>query len=95
MFRPREKKKEENPWLKGLIAAAGMEVEVWPENWPAFQLFHSIHTQWRYAGGGLDYAVLFKKLDRMNLTPDQYDQFEDDIRAMEYAALAAMAPNDD
>jgi hypothetical protein len=33
---------------------------------------------------------IFHKLDRMGLSPDDYEQFEDDIRAMESAALEAM-----
>lgn len=39
---------------------------------------------------GLDYNVLFKKMDRMSLDPNEYDQLEDDIRAMEFEALSAM-----
>lgn len=76
---------------------AGDDVEVWPENWPAFQLFHEMQTQWRAVGMGLiglDYLVLFRKLDRMTLSPDEYDKFEDDIRTMELAALAAMNQKD-
>ncbi len=67
--------------------------EVWPDNWPAFQLFHQVQTQWR-AGAvglvGLDYNVLFHKMDRMNLSTEEYEGLEDDIRAMELEALSAM-----
>jgi hypothetical protein len=69
-------------------------VEVWPENWPAFKVFSDLRTQWRVSGmggaTGLDYNVLFRKLDRMNLPPDEYDQMEDDIRLMETTALLLM-----
>lgn len=44
---------------------------------------------------GLDYNILFHKLDRMSLTPDQYHEFEADIRTLEYAALEAMNEKDD
>ncbi len=57
-------------------------------------MFASLDTQWDYAGmgsrSGLKYLVLFAKMDRMNLTPEQYDELEDDIREMEHAALEAM-----
>lgn len=62
-------------------------VEVWPENWQAFRLLCDIQTQWRGAGGGLDYNVLFRKMDRMGLTPEQYDNLENDIREMEFEVL--------
>jgi hypothetical protein len=68
-------------------------VEVWPENWRAFDLFHSLQTQWRVGMSGptgLDYNTLFHKMDRMRLEPDEYAELESDIRTMEYAALGAM-----
>jgi hypothetical protein len=76
---------------------AGEAIEVWPENWPAFRLLCDIKTQWRGAGMGiigLDYNVLFRKMDRMDLTPEQYDDLEADIREMEAAAMAAMNEKD-
>lgn len=39
---------------------------------------------------GLDYNVMYRKMDRMSLTPDQYDDVESDMRVMELAAMAAM-----
>lgn len=73
-------------------------VDVWPENWQAVTLFADLQTQWRVAGMGgllgLDYNVLFKKLDRMRLNDEQYDQLESDVRVMEFEALATMSkPN--
>jgi len=73
------------------------EVEVWPENWPAFSLFQYLQTQWRVSMGGptgLDYNVMHHKLDRMNPPPDEYDQLEDDIRVMEIVALGEMNKKD-
>lgn len=72
-------------------------VEVWPENWQAFRLLCDIRTQWRGAGMGiigLDYNVAHRKMDRMSLTPEQWDDMEDDIRVMEAAAMAAMREKD-
>lgn len=73
---------------------AGDVVEVWPENERAYRVFADLRTQWRVAMGGasgLDYNVLFAKLDRMQLSPHEYDELEDDVRTMEYAALERMA----
>jgi hypothetical protein len=66
-------------------------VEVWPENWRAVCLFCDLRTQFRVGGmgsaTGLDYNVLFRKMDRMSLTAEEYDQMEEDVRSLEYAAL--------
>lgn len=70
-------------------------VEVWPENWQAWRLFTFMQTQWSVAGMGghigLKYEVLWKKMDRMKLSQDQYDDLESDIREMEFAALDEMS----
>jgi hypothetical protein len=66
---------------------------VWPENWPAFEVFHRLQTQWRVGGvgpTGLDYNVLFVLLDRKRLNDEDFDQFVADIQVMEFAALEAM-----
>lgn len=76
--------------LKGKLNVTTEEVGIWPENLQAFNLFNVLSTQWRVGMSGyigLDYNVLFHKLDRMNLTPNEYQYLEDDIRTMEYAAL--------
>lgn len=73
-------------------------LEVWPENWPCMVLFSDLQTQWRSAGMGLiglDYNVLFAKMDRMTLTASEYDELEADIRTMEHAALVAMNEKND
>lgn len=70
-------------------------VEVWPEIWPAARLFSSISNQWRTTGVGmgasvataLDYTVLFHRMDRLNLTDEEYEQMFSDVQAMESAAL--------
>lgn len=39
---------------------------------------------------GLDYTVLYHKLDRMQLSPEARESIEDDIRTLEDAALEQM-----
>lgn len=39
---------------------------------------------------GLDYNVLFYRLDRMRLSESQHDQLFDDIRTIESEALSIM-----
>jgi hypothetical protein len=76
---------------------AGDDVEVWPENQRAYFLFAQVQTQWRVGAmgpTGLDYNTLFRKMDRMRLEPDEYDELEADIRTMEFAALDAMSTKD-
>jgi hypothetical protein len=83
------------------LAAAGLTaedfegeaVEVWPENHQAYLLFASLQTQWRVSPGGasgLDFMVAYSRMDRMGLTPEEYEVLDQDLQAMELAALAAM-----
>lgn len=68
-------------------------VEVWPENVEAINLFCKISSQWRVGPGGpygLDYNVLYQKMDRMGLTPERYEELEDEIRTLEDGALEEM-----
>jgi hypothetical protein len=96
MFTPPPSKKDiANMEFLGLQPEdfAGEDIEVWPDNQRAYLLFVEIRTQWRVGAmgpTGLDYGVLFRKMDRMNLQPDEYDELEDDIRTMECAAMGAM-----
>jgi hypothetical protein len=43
---------------------------------------------------GLDYNVLFRKMDRMKLSAAEYDQLEEDVRVMEFEALKTMNDGD-
>src|SRR5690606_18829551 len=73
-------------------------VEVWPENYAAFQLFCDLQTQWRVSMNGysgLDYNVLFKLLDRMRLSDEEYDLLFEDVQYMEREALAAIHEKQD
>jgi Phage related hypothetical protein (DUF1799) len=73
-------------------------VEVWPENWPIFNLFASLQTQWRVSMAGpvgLDYAALYPLLDRLTSDPDEWHTHFEDVREMEAAALDAMREKTD
>ncbi len=53
--------------------------------------------QWRTGmngATGLDFNVLFRMMDRMNLTPSRYDELEYEITVLEGAALEAMHEKD-
>ena len=84
-----------NPFLAAL-AARGAEViiEVWPDNWQAFDLFAQCQTQWNVGMGGrcgLRYEALYPLLDRTAGTPERWHELFDDVRVMEHAALKQMA----
>lgn len=69
------------------------EVEIWPENLAAYELFVFMRTQWRGAGMGiigLDYGPLYHKMDRMGLSKEDYEMLEADIQVMEIEAIATM-----
>ena len=68
-------------------------MELWPENEPAFALFTTINTQWRIGMGGptgLDYNVLFSCMERMQLSPEAFDQIFADVRVIEIEALSIL-----
>jgi len=72
---------------------ASEAVEIWPENEAAYFLFEALRRQWRIGMAGptgLDHNVLLRRLDRMNLEPDEYDQLDADVRLMEEEALSVM-----
>jgi hypothetical protein len=76
-----------------LEEASGPSVEVWPDNWPAIRLFDSLSTQWRTGAAGvigLDYNVLYRKMDRLHLAESDYDALEENMRILEDEALATM-----
>jgi len=73
---------------------AGDATEVWPENLLTYKLFSDLQTQWNVGMGGpvgLNYLVLFAKIERLGLVGEQADDMEDDIRAMEHEALRTMS----
>lgn len=63
---------------------------IWPENQKAVSLFSSISTQWRtgaFGPTGLDYNVLFTRMERMHLTDAAHDHLFGDVRVIEFEAL--------
>lgn len=80
----------------GLTAedVAADPLDIWPDNVAAFQIFSFMGTQWRVGGmggaTGLDYNVMYRKMDRLSLSPADYDDLEADLRIMEAAALDCM-----
>jgi len=68
-------------------------IEVWPQTERAFNLFRSLRTQWQVGMGGpvgLNFMVAFRRMDRMGLSPAEYDQLDQDLQIMEAAALQVM-----
>lgn len=71
-------------------------VEVWPECWPAFELFARLRTQWTVGMNGLcglRYEAVYPLLDRMHLSPSEWEQMFSDLQEMESAALSASHSN--
>lgn len=67
------------------------EFGVWPENWPAFELFVCMGTQWRIGmngATGLDYSALPVLFDTLAIQ-DRQAAFRD-LRIMESEALKTM-----
>lgn len=71
--------------------ASMQEVEVWPDNMRAVEVFACLCTQWRVgpAGAtGLDYAAIPAVLQMLDVSPSK--QLLADLRVMEDEALATM-----
>lgn len=72
-------------------------MDLWPENDAAINLFSSISTQWRTGMSGhtgLDYNVLFARMDRMKLSDQDYDWLFEDVRVIEAEALTIINKKD-
>lgn len=73
-------------------AVTPKDYEVWPENWPALEMWWRIQTQWRTSVSGvigLDYSVL-PWIFRMYQVEDPRALLED-LQAMEGTVLALMS----
>lgn len=93
MYTPGPTAAEAGAWGLTVEEAQAPPLEVWPDCWQAVWLFDSIGTQWRMGMGGpvgLDYNVLYRKMDRMRLSEADYDETEACVRVMEDAALEVM-----
>jgi hypothetical protein len=73
--------------------AACLDIEVWPDVWPALTLFIDVLTQWRMSMNGvtgLDYTALAAVMGIRGIADADRGALFDDIRIMESAALAHM-----
>ncbi len=96
MFYTRLPTEEEAAAAGFTVADYEESIEVWPENWQAFQIFGQMGTQWRVGFNGptgLDYQTLFEILDRYSLDGDEWWQMFDDIRLCESKALDTIQKN--
>ena len=77
--------------LPDLPDAPAEDFGVWPENWPAIEMFLRAQTQWRTTMSGvigLDYAAV-QWLFRLYGVEDQRALLED-LQTMEVAAMQAI-----
>jgi hypothetical protein len=79
----------------GLTAeeATGPPFEVWPDNWPAINIYCAMRTQWNVGPAGpvgLNYASLGEVWRRLKVPPSDRDQAFQDLQVMEAAALNHM-----
>lgn len=74
------------------------DIEVWADNWEPVQIFLRLIGQWRFGPGGpvaLDHMVLYRRLDRMQLEPERYDQLFDDVCLLADEAISTITQKDD
>ena len=70
-----------------------VDVEVWPDVWPAFRLFEALGTQWRLGPGGpsgLDYTAIPCTAKMIGIKRKDLKDVFPDLRIMENEALAVM-----
>lgn len=68
-------------------------VDCLPDNEQAYLLFEALSTQWRVGAGGptgLDYNIMYRMMDRMRLSDEDYQLVELDLQILESHALAEM-----
>ena len=70
------------------------DMEVWPDNWPAFCLFNAMSTQWRTGASGatgLDYTSLRDVASYLGIKTKQLREIFPDLQVMEVEALLVMS----
>lgn len=94
MYEPRATAEDMAKLGLTLADIAEDDVEIWPDNWPAFRLFNALGTQWR-AGAcgatGLDYSVIREVASLIGIKKRQIPELFPDLQVMEAEALAVMA----
>ena len=71
-------------------------IEVWPENYQAFEVFFAMFTQWRVSMSGpvgFDYGVLPEIWQRCQVAESDRDDAFHCLRVMEGTALKQIALN--
>lgn len=66
------------------------EVNLWPENWRAIELFCKFSTQWRCGSTGpmsLDLNVFFSEMQRKKIPDDEQDTLIEQLAIIESEAL--------
>lgn len=69
------------------------DFEVWPENWPALEMFLRCQTQWRMGMNGvvgLDYGAVAWVL-RLYEAEDQHRALLEDLQVMEAAVISLLS----
>lgn len=92
----------------GLLASMGVpesmwdkmreksHLEIWPENWLAFEVFGASLTQWRVGMSGptgLDYTVLPVVMDLIDVPKESRAECFEGVRVMESEALKVIRQN--
>ena len=81
-----------------LEEVAPPDVEVWPENWLAVQVFTRLMTQWRTGMNGptgLDYGAIPMVLELLDVPRSDWQEVFRGLQVMEVAALACMRERTD
>ena len=72
-------------------------IEVWDINWPSFNVFNSLSSQWRISGmgdaTGLDYNVIPVVAKMLGYKGKELPLIFSDIKVMENEALITMGEN--
>lgn len=66
------------------------QVDVWPQNWQAIQLYTANRSQWIQGPGGptgLNYPWFMSELQRRGVDPEEIDSIMDGLRIVEDAVL--------
>jgi hypothetical protein len=92
LYTPEPKGQPKNGFdIGGFLAE--QKIEVFPENWQTVTIFVQVSTQWRLGMSGpvgLDYNVLFRIMDNLNMPQQEWQDMFEDIRVMESTALDTM-----
>lgn len=70
------------------------DVEIWPDNLQAYELFNALATQWRIGMAGptgLDYGAVAMTMRLCGIPRSKWTELFADVRIMERAALEAMS----